>query len=451
MHKRGHMNPAPLFALAGMAVLSAAAWAQQPPPGGSGWSIQPQIPDAPAAATSAQDGASAGSIEPPVPYSPFAAAAAQADSSQTGGITLKLMGALITVHPSVKLDLQHNDNIYLAPANPTSDRILVLTPALRLEARQAANSFSLRLSTTLGQYQHNRADNYTNYNLNGLAELDLGTRLRANLSADYLIGEDARGSTNSATSAVADRYDQLQGRGVFSYGARRAKGRIDFELGQLRRNYKNNRATTEANDRTVDDIGATFNWRIGPKTTLLVQGKHSRVDYTLSSSTLGSVENALLAGATWEASAKTSGTFRIGMVEKNFDDAARNSARTLSWTGELRWSPRSYSHIDLNLNRAPAETTGGVGNFIDRTSTGARWTHDWSSRLSSEASVSYLTEAYQGVARTDNTQNYGLKASYKMRRWISFGADYAHSIRSSDDSNFGYKRNVFMLFVHATL
>jgi polysaccharide biosynthesis protein VpsM len=428
MRKPRHMNASPLLALTGMAVLSSAAFAQQPRPDASG-----------------------GSTEAQIPYSPAAAAAAQGGSPQAGGITLKLMGVLVTAHPSLNLDLRHDDNIYLAPVNRTADRILVLTPALRLEARQAANTFSLRLSTTLGRYQSNTADNYTNYNVDGLADLDLGTRLRARLSGDYVDGEDPRGSTNNAISATPDRYRQVQGRGIFSYGARDARGHIDFELGQVRRDYYNNRATTAANDRTVDDIGATFHWRIGPKTSLLFQGKHSTVDYTLSTSTLGSIENALLAGATWEASAKTRGTFKIGMVKKEFDDSARTSARTISWSGDLQWSPRSYSHVDLSLNRAPAETTGGVGNFIDRTTSGLRWSHDWSTRLTTEAAASYATDAYQGVPRTDNTRNYGLKASYKMRRWLSFGGDYAHTIRSSNDSDFDYKRNVLMLFVNAAL
>ena len=176
------------------------------------------------------------------------------------------------------------------------------------------------------------------------------------------------------------------------------------------------------------------------------------MDYTLSSSTLGSVENALLAGATWEATAKTRGTFRIGMVKKDFDDRrAREFHAASSWSGECAGARAPTRMSTLSLNRAPAETTGGVGDFIDRTNTGARWTHDWSSRFTTAASASYLTDAYQGVARTDNTQNYGLNASYKMRRWLSFGGDYAHSTRSSDDGNFDYQRNVFMLFVNAAL
>ena len=422
------MKPSPLFALTGMVMLTSAAFARQP----------------------GQD-SPARMAEEPRQYTATGAAASQSGASPAGGIALKLMDVLVTVYPSVRLEVQHNDNVFSTPNNKTSDRILVLTPALRLEARRGGDSLSLRMSSTIGQYQINTADNYANTNLNGLADLDLGTRLHANLSADYVDGVDPRGSTNNPLSTTPDRYRQLQGRGIFSYGARGAKGRIDFELGQMRRNYYNNRATTAANDRTADDLGATFYWRVGPKTSLLFQGKNSRVDYTLPASTLGSSENALLAGATWEASAKTMGTFKIGMVKKDFDDAARGSSRAISWNGELRWSPRTYSNVYLSLNRAPAETTGGVGNFIDRTSTAARWTHDWSSRLTTEASASYLTDAYQGAARTDNTQNYGVKASYKMRRWLSFGGDYAHTIRSSDDGDFGYKRNVFMLFLNATL
>jgi len=418
----------PAFALAGMAVLSSAALAQQP-----------------------RLDTSLGAIAAPLPYSPSSSAAAQEGASQSGGLTLQLMGMLVTVHPSVRMETRHDDNIYLSPTNRTADQMLVLTPALRLESRQGANTFALRMSTSIGRYQNNTADNYTTYNLNGMADFDLGTRLRANLSGDYLDGEDPRGSTNNVVSSTPDRYRQTQGRGIFSYGARGAQGRIDFELGQLRRAYYNNRATTAGSDRTVDDVGATFHWRLGPKTSLQFQGKHSRIAYDLSTSTLGSVENALLAGATWEATAKTRGTFRIGVVKKDFDDSARASSSSISWTGDVTWSPLTYSHVNLTYNRAPAETTGGVGDFIVRSLPTVKWTHEWNSRFTTAATASYATDAYQGVARTDNTQNYGFNASYKMRRWLSLGGDYAHGVRNSSDSNFSYQRNVFMLFLNATL
>ena len=433
MRNPGHISSSLLLALAGMVVLTSTAYAQQPD----------------------QD-LSAGTAEAPRQRSPTDAAASQSGASQRGasqrgGIALKLMNVLITAYPSVRVDMQHSDNIYSAPNDKTADQILVLTPALRLEARQAGNTYSLRLGSTIGQYQNHTAENYTNYNLNGLADVDLGTRLRASLRADYIDAQDPRGSTNDPVSATPNRYRQTYGQSIFSYGAQGAQGRIDFELGRTQREYYNNRATTAANDRTVDNIGATFYWRAGPKTSLLFQGKHNKVDYALPTSTLGSIENMFLAGAQWEASAKTSGTFKLGVAQKVFNDPARASSTQPSWDGTIRWSPRSYSHVDLALSRIPAETTGGVGNSIDNTTTSALWTHDWSSRLATAASAGYSTAAYKGFARTDITQNYGLKATYKMRRWLSFGGDYTYSVRASDDPNFDYKRNVFMLFVDAAL
>jgi polysaccharide biosynthesis protein VpsM len=358
---------------------------------------------------------------------------------------------LITVVPSIRIEARHDDNIFFASSNPIADRILVLTPALQLETLRGTNTFSLRMSSTIGRYQKSTADNYANTNVNGVADFDLGTRLRTRLEADYVDGVDPRGSNNNPISATPDHYRQTHGRGIFSYGAQGARGRLDFEIGQLRRDYLNNREITKASDRVTDDYGATFNWRVGPKTTLLVQGKQSNIDYKDPASTLGSVERALLVGGTWEASAKTQGTFRIGPVQKKFDDGARESYTSIGWLGAVRWSPRTYSHIDLNLTRAPSETTGGVGNFIDRTLTGAHWSHEWNSRFLTEALASYENDAYQGAPRTDTIQNYGIRATYKMRRWLSFGGDYAYWVRHSDDSYYDYRRNVFMLFLYATL
>jgi len=428
MRERRYMNALPLLALGSMAALTPAAFAQQPRP--------------------AVSSGAAGSTQQ---YTPSGQAASQSGEAQGGGMVLKLMDLDISVRPSVKLDVQHNDNIYSTPNNKTGDQILVLTPALTLMTKQGTNSFSLRMSSAIGQYQNHASDNYTNNSINGLADFDLGTRLRANLRGDYIDGVDPRGSTNNPLSSTPDRYRHTYGQGIVSYGASGAQGRVDIELGRLQRDYLNNRATTAGSDRLVDDIGATFRWRLGPKTELIFQGKHSDVKYSLASSTLGSVENMFLAGATWEASAKTTGTFRFGMVKKDFDDSTRGNSTALSWSGDVRWSPLTYSHVNLTLNRAPAETTGGVGNFIDRTATSVRWTHSWSSRLTSEALASYMTDAYQGADRTDNTQKLGLKATYKMRRWLDFGADYALTARSSSNNNFDFKSNVFMLFLNAAL
>ena len=383
-------------------------------------------------------------------YSPTGSAGAEESTATHKPGTIPL--GPITAYPSLGVALKHDDNLFSSPNNKTGGSSTILTPSVRFEARQAANNtYSLVVGSTVGRYDASTADNYTNYNVNGLANLDLTARLRANLKADYIDAQDPRGSTNNAISAVPDRYRQTYLGGIASYGARGAQGRVDFELGQLARRYYNNRATTFASDRELDDAGATFFWRIAPKTSLLLQAKHTKVDYTDSTSTLDSTENRLLGGVTWEATAKTTGIFKLGMVQKSFNDSARGSTTQPSWEGAIQWSPRPYSHVDFNLGRMPAETTGGVGNYIDKTTTGALWTHQWTSQITTAAAASYITDLYKGIERKDNYQNVGLKATYSMRRWLNFGADYTHTFRDSSDDNFDFKRNTIMLFVNATL
>lgn len=382
-------------------------------------------------------------------YSPTGSMSAEESTASTRSGAVPL--GPINAYPSIGAALKHDDNLFYTPNNRTSDTITILTPSVRFEGKQAANTYSLVAGATVGRYNTSTADNYTDYNVNGLADLDLSTRLRAKVRADYIDWHDPRGSTNNAISAEPDRYRQTYLGGIASYGARGAQGRVDFELGQLARRYYNNRATTFLSDRDNSDVGATFFWRIAPKTSLLLQAKHTKVDYLDSTSTMDSTENRLLGGLTWEATAKTTGIVKLGMVQKSFSDPARGNTTSPSWEGAIQWSPRTYSRVDFNLSRMPAETTGGVGNYVDKTITGALWTHQWSSQVSTAASASYVTDVYKGIDRKDNWQNYGLKATYHMRRWLDFGADYTHTIRDSNDNNFDFKRNTIMLFVNATL
>lgn len=374
--------------------------------------------------------------------------AATTAAQRAGGIP---MGP-ITAYPSIGFGLKHDDNLFSTPTNATSDTIQIYRPEVRFEAKQAANTYSLLAGATLGRYNTSTADNYDDYYLNGLANLDLTTRLRANLKADYIEGHDPRGSTNNAISATPDRWRQTYLGAIASYGARGAQGRVDFELGKLSRDYINNRSVTFASDRENTDVGATFFWRIAPKTSLLLQAKHTEIDYQSSASTLDSKENRLLGGLTWEATAKTTGIFKLGMVNKDFSDPARGSTTSPSYEGAIRWSPLTYSIVDFNLSKMPAETTGGVGDFIDKTITGALWSHQWTSRITTAASASYVTDNYKGsIDRKDKIQNFGLKATYSMRRWLNFGADYTYTNRDSNDNLFDFKRNTIMLFVNATL
>ena len=372
------------------------------------------------------------------------------EQERAGGIPI----GPLTAYPSVTYELQHNDNIVLqAPDSGLvkSDTIQVLNPKVRVEGKQGANVYGLDLGFTSGRYSDSTADNYDDNNVAASALFNPEARVRIGLRAELLDLHDPRGSTNDPLTVEPNRYRQGTLGGIFGYGAPGAQGRLEFELGGTDKHYYNNRTTTSINDQDQRYGGVTYYWRIAPKTSLLAQVKRTNFDFTDPASPLDSTETRLLGGVTWEATAKTTGIFKIGQLKKDLKDSTRDDLTATSWEGQVTWSPLTYSKWDFSTSKATRETTGGAGNFILGTVYGARWTHAWTSQFSTSASGSHSTDDYKGIDRNDKIDSLGLKGTYQMRRWLSFGAEYRWSKRDSSVNTSDYKNNVYLLFVSATL
>ena len=134
-------------------------------------------------------------------------------------------------------------------------------------------------------------------------------------------------------------------------------------------------------------------------------------------------------------------------------DSSRADGSSSNWDGTIRWSPLTYSIVDLTLARGAIETSGGFGDYILDTTTSARWTHQWSTRVSTDVLASYAMDSYKGLSipRNDTIQTFGANLNYRMRRWLTAGGGYTYTGRGSDQSVFEFKRNVFMLYLTGTL
>ena len=356
----------------------------------------------------------------------------------------------LTVYPGVNLALGHDDNLFLTSTAAKTSNYVVLSPYLRAEGRQGPHKFDATLRIDNGQYMSSSADNYTNYSLLGNGDVVFSGRAGLRLLAEYRHGRDPRGSNDAAFTATPNQYDNYGVGGVFRYGAPGAQGRIEIDAGAFRRRYTNNPAATDSMNHDTNRIGGTFYWRVMPRTELLAQASYTDYNYQQSTSTLGSTEKRYLVGVKWEATAKTTGTLKIGRLQKDFNSPAQQNTSNSSWDAAIRWSPLTYSVFDFVTNRQTYESTG-LGSTILGTNYGVTWSHVWSSRLRTQVLANYRTDDYKGFPRNDDTTMLGLRASYEFRRWLRFGAEYTYWNRDSNINTFEYKRNLFLLTVGATL
>ena len=136
-------------------------------------------------------------------------------------------------------------------------------------------------------------------------------------------------------------------------------------------------------------------------------------------------------------------------MQKRFDTSGQKFEE-FAYEAQIDWSPRPYSSFSIFALRTPTESTG-LGEFILSDIASFVWNHQWNSRFSTSAAIRYQRDRYQGFDRDDDTTTLGLKAYYKFRRWVTFGASWLHVNRDSSVNNFGYDRNIWLLSADLSL
>ncbi len=358
----------------------------------------------------------------------------------------------MVVYPAIDFSISHNDNIFSSNLNKSGSTVVGTVPSVRAESQFGPHRFSASFRFEDVRYLDSPADNYTAYVFSGNGDLVISGRAGLKLRAEYRQGIDPRGSTDRVGSATPDKYVNQGVEGIFSYGAQGAQGRIEVDSAFYSKRYENNRASTAFSDRDTAQLGGTFLWRVAPKTELLALAQFRSIDYALDTSTQSSTEMRYQAGAKWEATAKTTGIFKYGLIEKKFANSSRTDFSGTTWDGVLRWSPLTYSVFDFSTSKSTNESTG-TGDFLLTQTHGVNWNHAWNSRFSTGVLANWRKDDFIGTGggRVDRTTTLGLSASYQWQRWLRFGGSYTYAERLTNPSTFDYTRQLWMLTVGATL
>jgi hypothetical protein len=361
----------------------------------------------------------------------------------------------VSAYPGIGLTEKHDSNITQATDSGISPRIssnvAVLSPALVVETEQAANKYSFTYSADIARYSSSSADNYADHHYLGLAEFGLSSSAILKLQPEYLIGHDDRGSTFGAPTGEPNQWHSKLLLGIFEYGADEARGHLVVDLGYTSIKYQNNASITDVYNRKLTSAGGTLYVRVLPKTSLLLNAKHTGISYDDPVSSLSGNEQLLRAGVKWEATAQTSGEIKVGKLQKNFDSSSAAQYSGGSWQADMNWSPVPYVNVDLSTSKEATETTLAGSSAIMLSNTGANLSYELNDRITLRANGYQLKQDFVGASRSDSTNTFGLKAEYKFRKWLIGGAEYSNSAKSSNDAANDFKRNIFMLSVRTAL
>ena len=356
----------------------------------------------------------------------------------------------VAVYPSIGLSVGRDDNLFLSSSNKTSSTVYSLAPGLKLQARRQDSVFTLDYSGLASQYQQSRADDFYDFRLGGTGEFVMSSRAGLRLLVEHIEGHDGRGSTDRSTAGTPDKYRNFGGNVLFAYGGNEARGRFEFEAGDYLKTYLNNRASTFLSDRNTYSFAGRFFGRFATRTWFLVEARSTNLNYVSPISLADSREKRYLAGVTWDATAATSGTIKVGRIRKDFDSSRVADFSGTGWDASVQWTPLAYSRVGFFAVKDFNESTG-VGDFILSKRYGVNWAHDWNSRLTTIANLNRRKDDFINGSRNDTTDNIGFKLNYKLHRWLILGGEYTNADRTSNNSIYRYKRNIYMFTLGATL
>lgn len=362
------------------------------------------------------------------------------------------------ITPTLSLMAGKNDNVGMANAAltpKTSSSFTKLAPKVVFAMPTHGQTYSATYSGTYANYSGNTIDNFNDHNFGLEANNDWSTRVNSLINVDYNKGHDGRNALPNANT-FKQLWHTTGVKGLVHYGAEGAQGQFELSAGQIAKRYDtaNGGVNTALLNNDATNLTGAFFYKVAPATHMIVQAGTTSINYrvapALAINNRDSKELQYMVGVKWDATAKTSGSFKVGQVKKTFNLGLQPSAKNTAWDVMVTWSPLTYSIVNISLAQKAAESFG-TGSFMISRDSNIDWSHEWTEKVKSKLSFGDGLDTYQGIIQTNKRQTYGAKLSYEVNRWLNAGVEFQNSQRSSTNQNLTYKQNISMIVLDGTL
>ena len=349
--------------------------------------------------------------------------------------------------PTLLFSESYDDNFRELERGRQSSMVTRLAPSFELKAEDRNSATRLIWQPTRYIYHDESDASNTAQRVRLNSIMEFTDRHRLKLEAEARKYER---TTSTAVDGVNDKIRSSRVNGLYTFGARSAANQIDLGASYAQLRYGNSDGINDDKERNTTGVTTTWYHRIGSNTRGLLEYDHYDFDYLQSESRLNSKSDAVLAGAEWDFTARTTGKVRVGYERKNFDDSSVDDLSNPTWQVDLKWKPRTYSTFSFVARQAMAEGDDGA-DAVKTTSALFGWRHGWTERITTVAEAGLARYEYEGQDRTDDLQDYNLAVEYAMRRWLDIELGYRYRNDDSDADNQSFERNIFLLSFNVSL
>ncbi|OEU79254.1 MAG: hypothetical protein BA865_04730 [Desulfobacterales bacterium S5133MH4] len=281
----------------------------------------------------------------------------------------------------------------------------------------------------------------------------------------YTKAEDPFGSLSEYKLGVQTKrwYNDLNTRIGFNFSNRfKALGYYNF--------YKQDYAKTQdfTQDYYVNEFGVGGQIKILPKTWGFIRYHYGEQDYFSHPSGTGVTDdndadhnwNRVNAGLIWDTGGKLGGELNFGYQWLDFDNAvdARNNKyhNVNTWIAgtSVDYEATSTTQLELNIARTPRTTNAARNEYYDDTSIGVNLQQGlpFLSKLTLSGGVRYSNNDYnrqENRRRKDDNWFADIILNYHIQDWLRAGVGYNYKTKDSNQGEYDYTDNRFMISLGA--
>jgi len=353
------------------------------------------------------------------------------------------------VFPKLVVEPRYETNIFRTERNAQPDRIVVVSPELRIASDWVNHAASFIVGADLGRFDRRSTEDYDNWRaaFEGTLELTDEARARGVFKYQRLFEErgaiDDRGPDSPltvyslTTAGITGEYGPQP---ILMRAAFEAK-RFDFDsTGQI---------DNDDRDRTELGLKTRLGYELVENTILFVEPSANRRVYERRRDFDGLARDSHgfqgLIGLSWDASGVTFAEFGVGYLSQRYDDPALPRIQAPTFSASAIWNATDLMTVSVKLERLVEETTlVGISGILTNRFTAAI-DYEIIDGVIVGVGGGHVSNDYRGGTREDASWNAAITLDYLIHQTLFAGLRLAHAQRSSNTAGFDYSNAIIAL------
>lgn len=371
------------------------------------------------------------------------------------------LGSGFSLFPKIRLEYNHDTNVYSRRSNIESSNIYRVIPSFALVKDTGQTYIQFFYELDKGIYSVSDRNNYLDNFFSFDFDTEFNARNRFDFKGSYDMTHDDRGKGLIPGSADPSRYDletynELNLEAGYGLGSEVSFVNTRAYVKYYDKKYNDlNLPVIESQNHYKRSVGMTVRFTPGKRLGIVGDAEYTQIRYHENSNFALKREGTntrFQIGLEWEFTSVTSGEAKAGVAKRTFtytgfDDTPFRPV----WEVKIIWEPLESTKLTA-LSGSENTESAVSGSHIQKNRVELALDHEFSAFFKTNLSGEYVTnKIIQGDSnsKAKSTEVSSLKVKgkliYSPRRWADIELGVEHGKYGLDEPTSGYDVNIYTL------